>query len=262
MSGPGPVVPVSGEQAAAFDLGEGDCAVLCLHGFTGTPYEVRPLGEALAAAGYRARGPLLPGHGSSLAELAGASYRDWLAAAHAEFRELAGRHERVCVVGLSMGGLLTLSLCAEQPVAMAAVIGTPLRLRFPIPQLVPLLRYVLPSVPKRGGSDIRDPLARARHPSAPRMPLAGIHEVLRAQRHVRALLPRIATPLLVAHGRHDATADPRHASRICRAVSSTRCERLMLENSAHVVPVDHDGPQLAAALVAFLGGSREASQRC
>ena len=262
MSDPGPPAPISGEQVAAFDLGEGDCAVLCLHGFTGTPYEVRPLGEALAAAGYRARGPLLPGHGGSLAQLADASFRDWLAAAHAEFRELAERHEQVCVVGVSLGGLLSLALCAGEAVKRAAVIGTSLRLRFPIPQLVPLLRYVLPSIPKRGGSDIRDPLARARHPSSPRMPLAGIHEVLHAQRHVRALLPRITTPLLVAHGRHDATADPRDASRICQAVSSNRCERLILENSAHVVPVDHDGPQLAVALVAFLGGSRDASERC
>lgn len=262
MSDPGPVAPISGERVAAFDLGDGDCAVLCLHGFTGTPYEVRPLGEALAAAGYSARGPLLPGHGGSLAELADTTFRDWLTAAQAEFGELAERHEQVCVVGVSLGGLLALALCAGEPVEMAAVIGTPLRLRFPVPQLVPLLRYVLPSIPKRGGSDIRDPSARARHPSLPRMPLAGIHEVMHAQEHVRALLPRITTPLLVAHGRHDATADPRDASQICREVSSTRCEHLILENSAHVVPVDHDGPQLAAALVAFLGGSREAPERC
>ena len=34
---------------APFDLaGEGPAAALCLHGLTGTPYEVRPLGEAIA----------------------------------------------------------------------------------------------------------------------------------------------------------------------------------------------------------------------
>ena len=36
---------------AAFDLpGAGKAAALCLHGLTGTPYEVRSLGEALADA--------------------------------------------------------------------------------------------------------------------------------------------------------------------------------------------------------------------
>jgi hypothetical protein len=51
-------VPV---DAAPFDLGDGRDAALCLHGLTGTPYEIRPIGEALAAAGVRAIGPLLPG---------------------------------------------------------------------------------------------------------------------------------------------------------------------------------------------------------
>jgi carboxylesterase len=41
--------------------GAGRGAALCLHGLTGTPYQVRPIGEALAAAGIAAIGPALPG---------------------------------------------------------------------------------------------------------------------------------------------------------------------------------------------------------
>lgn len=246
------VTPVSGAQVAAFDLGEGPSAALCLHGFTGTPYEVRPLGEALAGAGFRARGPLLPGHGSTPEALARVLHTDWLGAARNEFDALAAEHERVCVVGLSMGGLLTLALCGERPVAAAVVIGTPLRLRFPIPQLIPILQHVLSSIPKSAGSDIRDPVARARHPSVPRMPLVGIHELLRLQRRVRGQLSSVKAPLLVAHGSHDKTTDPRNARRIRQGVSSARCELLMLEDSGHVVPVDFDGPRLAVALVDFL----------
>ena len=41
-----------------FDLpGDSDAGALCLHGLTGTPYEVRPLAEALAG---RACDPLDP----------------------------------------------------------------------------------------------------------------------------------------------------------------------------------------------------------
>ena len=63
MSAPEPVVP------GPYDLEPrgattGD-AVLCIHGLTGTPYEVRPLAEALADRGLRARGPLLAGHGGT-----------------------------------------------------------------------------------------------------------------------------------------------------------------------------------------------------
>ena len=44
--------------------------VLCLHGLTGTPFEVRPLAEALGTAGYTVEVPLLAGHGATLRDLA------------------------------------------------------------------------------------------------------------------------------------------------------------------------------------------------
>ena len=43
---------------------------LLLHGFPGTPAELRPLGEVLAAAGISARAPLLPGFGPAMHQLA------------------------------------------------------------------------------------------------------------------------------------------------------------------------------------------------
>ena len=52
-----------------FALGSGPDACLLLHGLTGSPAELRPVGEALAQAGFRAVGPLLPGHGTSPEDL-------------------------------------------------------------------------------------------------------------------------------------------------------------------------------------------------
>jgi esterase/lipase len=69
---------------------------------------------------------------------------------------------------------------------------------------------------------------------------------------VRAVLPRVAAPLLVAHGAHDRTAHPDDAREILARVASVEREHLVLEASAHVVPVDRDGARLAAAVVAFL----------
>ena len=44
--------------------------VLCLHGITGTPFEVRPLAEAFGRLGCSVEAPLLAGHGGTLGELA------------------------------------------------------------------------------------------------------------------------------------------------------------------------------------------------
>jgi len=227
-------------------------AALCLHGLTGTPWEVRSLGEALAARGIRARGPALPGHNSTPETLAILHRDAWVSSVRDEYRRLRAEHERVFVVGLSLGGLLSLNLAANEPVDGLVVVGTPLRLRPPIPMLLPLLKRIRPMLPKRGGSDIRDAEARARHPGYCVMPLRSVHELVQLQKTVRAQLADITTPILVAHGAHDSTADPRDAQRIHTGVSSEVRDIAIFDESAHVVPVDHDAPALAIRVSSFL----------
>ena len=240
-------------DAGPFDLpGLGSSAALCLHGLTGTPYEVRPLGEALSRAGIRAVGPLLPGHGKDAAECRRTPYEAWVESARDAARALRETHDRTFGVGLSMGGLVTLLLASEGLFDAAACVGTPIRLRQPGIGLVRYLKYLIPGIPKKAGSDICDPEARSRHPSLPSMPLASIHELLKLQARVLEALPRIEIPLLVAHGALDSTAHPDDARAIAEGVASRVVESRSFERSAHVVPVDYDGPALAETLVRFL----------
>lgn len=240
-------------DTAPFDLpGSSGAAALCLHGLTGTPYEVRPLGEALSEAGIRAVGPVLPGHNETPQSLARVRYQQWLEAARVQLRGLRDQHDSVFMVGLSMGGLLTLALAAEERVDGAVTVGTPLRLSQPLATFMPLLRYLVPFPRKREGSNICDPAARRRHPSYEVMPLAAVRQLQRLQRLVRGALGRVTAPLLVAHGAHDTTADPADSKEIFDRVGSRERQHLILENSAHVVSVDYDGPRLAAASVDFL----------
>jgi carboxylesterase len=235
-----------------FDLGprSARAAVLCLHGLTGTPYEVRPLGQALAAAGLRAVGPALPGHNQTPEELARVRREEWLHAARTALESLRAEHARVALVGLSLGGLISLALAAESRVDALVVVATPLRLRIPLLPLLPALRHLVPFVRKTRGSDIRDEAARACHPSYDRMPLASVGELRRLQVSVAGCLARIQAPILVAHGRHDTTAHPDDAHAIMAAVGSAQRELLWLASSGHVVPVDRDGPRLALAVAA------------
>ncbi|MCH2187608.1 alpha/beta hydrolase, partial [Myxococcota bacterium] len=156
------------------------------------------------------------------------------------------------VVELSLGGLLSLNLAAEADVAGVVSIGAPLALSWPIPQAVPIVKYLMPMLPKRSGSDIRDPAARARHPGLPVMPLKSVHELVRLQRSLSSRLGQITAPALIAHGVHDLTARPADAQKIFDSVGSADKELLWLENSAHVVPVDYDGLDLAERVAAFL----------
>jgi len=238
---------------SAFDLpGDGRAAALCLHGLTGTPYEVRSLGEAFAARGIRAFGPALPGHNETPERLSKVKHAEWVEAARGHLRALRESNERVFVVGLSMGGLVSLELAANDSPDAVIAIGAPLQFARRLAGVIPVAKYLRPMLPKQHGSDIRDDAARERHPSYDVMPLHAVHELVRLQRRVRRGLERITAPILVAHGAHDRTANPGDARRIHDGVRSEIRELMILRDSGHVVPVDHDGPALAEAATRFL----------
>ena len=244
-------------DASAFDLLPDEAsatgaAALCLHGLTGTPYEVRPIAEALVARGIRARGPVSAGHEGGPELLAQTPHEIWVGAARKEFEALRRDHERVFLVGVSMGGLLSLRLAQTLDVDGIVVLGTPLVLPPPIPQLLPLMRK-FKRFRNKGASGIEDPAARARHPGLDRMPLDSIAELIALEAKVIADLGSISAPILVAHGEKDRTARPRDAHRIHREVGSKEKELFMLARSGHVASVDYDGPALARAAADFLG---------
>ena len=234
------------------DVGAGGPAVLCLHGLTGTPWEVRLPAEALTEAGFACLGPLLPGHGTRPRELEGVSGAAWLDAALGAWDWLAQTHARVYALGLSLGGVLCLRLAACRPVAGAVLIGTPLRLHPAVRAGVGLFRRLVFSVPKT--PSILDPVARERHPGYREMPLGSVHELIRLQRGLRAGLGDVRCPLQLIYSRADPTVDPGDAERILAAVCPGPHEVLYLEDSGHVSPVDRESERLCAASVEFLGG--------
>src|SRR5882757_3700158 len=124
--------PGSGDKSPLSIVGD-ERAVLVLHGITGTPYEVRPIAEALGRAGWSVQAPMLAGHGLTLGDLAVTTWPDWLASAEAalDLLSAASGGRPVAVVGFSMGGLLALRLARLHPERIAAlvVIAAPLRLR-------------------------------------------------------------------------------------------------------------------------------------
>lgn len=89
-------------------LGETSTGVLVIHGFTGNPSSMTPQAQAFAAAGHHVEQPRLPGHGTSVEDMMTTDWSDWSGEAAAAYDQLAARVEEIVVIGLSMGGTLTL----------------------------------------------------------------------------------------------------------------------------------------------------------
>ena len=99
---------------------------LVLHGFTGNPQSMRGLALALADAGFTVEMPLLPGHGTEIEDMVDTRWEDWSGAAEAAYTELAARSDGVVVVGLSMGGMLSVWLAEHHPEIAAIAVVNPL----------------------------------------------------------------------------------------------------------------------------------------
>lgn len=93
-----------------------DAVALLVHGFPGTPAELRPVGEMLHRAGLSAEGMLLPGFGPDFLNVATYHNQEWLAAVLARLNDLRSRFAHVLLVGNSMGAALAIQAAAQVPV--------------------------------------------------------------------------------------------------------------------------------------------------
>ena len=102
-----------GEQHADFLIECGEPAALLIHGFPGTPAEMRPLSPSLNAAGWTTRGLLLPGFGAQIDDLFQRTAPDWIAAAVEALRALQQQHHPVVLIGYSMGAAISINAAAH-----------------------------------------------------------------------------------------------------------------------------------------------------
>jgi carboxylesterase len=241
--------PATGDKSALSIVGDGR-GVLCLHGITGTPFEVRPLAEAFGRSGCSVEAPLLTGHGDTLGALARSGWPDWFHSAEEALDRLQARvgGAPVAICGFSMGGLLALRLARLYPARVSAlvVISAPLRLRrlqvmgIRGVSRLPINFCALPGacIPKLNGSDISDPEMRYTNPGLRAFPIAALKALVDLMDVTRADLPAVRTPTLVVHGRQDHTVPMEDSLELTGSLGSAVIERLWLDKSFHIVPLD------------------------
>lgn len=225
--------------------------VLLVHGFTGSPAELRELGELLAKDGYTVMGLRLLGHGTTPEDLEHVTSEQWQDQVQDAVNLLRQTCDRVTVIGLSMGGLLALYAGAACPVDRLVVLSTPIYLfdwRIHFLWLADQLTYK--AIPKKR----RQVDAPKRYDVAYHcLPIRGIHELKKLLEDVKSRwVSQVDVPILIIQSRTDHTVRPESAEFIYDAAASQEKKLLWIPEGRHVLTLYKGREKIYEAIRSFL----------
>ena len=179
--------------------------VLLVHGFTGSPSEMILLGNYLYKQGYTVLGVRLAGHGTSVEEMANTDWQQWYHSVCDGYHLLRGWCDEISVIGLSMGGLLSIRLGIDFPVKKVVSMSAPIfianerNLR-----LLPPLERSAGRYHRKNRRHLPE-LAKRYNVSYNKIPLVCVYQLLDIIAKTKAILPELTKPILVVQSENDHT---------------------------------------------------------
>jgi len=246
-----------------------DVGCLLIHGFTGSPPELLPLAKYLANQGYAVMAPLLAGHGTRVEDLARTNWKDWLQSASAGLSRLQEEPiDRIFIVGLSMGGLLSLMLATGQeaavestqngprlPVVGVVTINSPIFLKSFRARFSFLLRWFISYTSKESNvvpQDIADTLRFAYS----EMPVTGVANLMRLIKAVRNFLPQVKVPAMIVQSNADETVRPVSGEYIYKNIGSQDKRLLWLNDAPHLFTLGLERERVFKEILEFIKNNK------
>lgn len=227
------------EGAEPFGFDGGEAGVLLIHGYTGSPQGLREWGEYLASEGFTVLCPRLPGHATTLQDLAGSTSKQWVEEAEMALRGLRERCSTIFIGALSFGATIGLDLAARYPDTIhgMALVNASVYNDDPRVKLAPVLGKMNLFL-KGLGNDVADP--GQTELCYPKISTKATKQVLDLMAHVHANLDAVRCPLLLFVSQHDHVVPPGNTRRVYERVASTEKEIVTLPRSYHVATLDYD----------------------
>jgi len=207
---------------------------LLVHGFTGTPAEMRPLGNTLFDLGCDAHAMLVRGMGSEIGSLNSMTARTWRESSLARWREHVDRYPRTVLVGYSLGGAIALILAADQPPDLLILLAPHVRLAGRRSRFLPIAKYFMRDLNQfkdidfanadtrrwfsrtMPGLDLDDPGVQESIRNDTPMSMKMLDEMRRLSHDGERAAPLVPTPTVIIQGANDTIALPRHSARLAR----------------------------------------------
>lgn len=244
------------EAEPFFLKGEGEKALLFLHGFTASPSEVLPTARILQQrGGLTVSGILLPGHGSNSALLNQTTWHDWFKAAEGEILHLRENYSDVYVAGLSMGGLLALYAALHlDGIKGVITVNAPVCCRHPLKTfLVPFLKFIRPYFPKDFDEETLwlKKLGRFAYDCYPLKAFSSMQELRNSVRHE---ISALKVPLLAMQSVNDDTVAVQSLDFMREKVKNTEVKTIELLHSGHISTME-EPETVAREMLTFIEGT-------
>jgi len=224
--------------AEPFFFSGGKTGCVLIHGFTGTPKEMRLMGDYLNENGVTVIGIRLAGHATQMSDMVRTRWKDWLASVEDGINLLSDFCDNIFVAGLSMGGILALMSASRYAIDGVIAMSAPYTIS--IDWRVKLVKYIslfMPLVKKEQSTTV-DQKTSKDHVDYPAYPTRSIAELNELIDILHNHLDQIRIPVLLINSRNDKTVPPSHAENYRREIPSNHFELVTLENSGHVITED------------------------
>ena len=226
--------------------------VLLLHGFTSDLATVEGLVPYLEQAGIEYEMPVLRGHGTRYQDLRGVTARDWYVDAEWALINLWNRVDRVVVVGLSMGGLVTLELAMRHPDKIAGVVTVAAALKFadPMAKLTGLISRLVRYWPSPNA--FNDMSLKSSSRNYVKFPTDAFGSLFDYSKQVAERLGEVHVPIRILQSKADQIVAAESANIIYEKVSSPHREIVWYEQSGHEMMQDMEARAVFSDIMEFV----------
>ncbi|QPC48178.1 alpha/beta hydrolase [Mangrovibacillus cuniculi] len=206
--------------------------LLCIHGFTGGPFEVEPLATYLSdKTDWDISVITLEGH-SENGVSDQVSAEAWVKQVNDAYDELASKHDQVAVVGFSMGGLLAIELASKKDVQALVLLSAAARYVSPIEfgrDAIGLVKA------RKEGTLQENEFYRRMREKVGQTPSKATLAFMKMVRLARPCYSCVEAPTFIAQGKRDPVVDPSSAIYLAKKIASEEKELFLDEEAKHVI---------------------------
>ncbi|OEH86826.1 hypothetical protein BHU72_00735 [Desulfuribacillus stibiiarsenatis] len=231
-------------------------ACLLIHGFTGSPFEIEPLAEALRQQGYIVETPVLAGHGHD-EDLQDVYWTDWIQSAEDALREMIERYETVYLIGFSMGALISAYLSTKYPVKKLVLLSPAIYCI----NYKQLFCTMSEAIKKKFAGDKIEGLASELKKYLQKATNTPIRSVIHFRQLAEQLTPSFAyvtAPTLIIQGHKDVIVEPSSATKAYETIQSVDKKLVFLDLSPHIVCHGEESELVNQHVIEFLASGSSA----